>query len=72
MEERCFKIPDQLSVSLLLLTLLGLLMCVLLPMLFIDPLSRLSVPAVLLVIAEPDSINLLALFSVSALSRMNS
>lgn len=62
-------VKDQHVVSLFLLILLELLNCVLLPTLFIDPLSLLSVRAVLLVIALPDSISLLALFSVSALSR---
>lgn len=62
----------QLVTSLFLLTLLELLSCVLLLKLFIEALSLLSVSAVRLVIAEPDSISLLALFSVSVLSRMYS
>lgn len=58
--------------SFFLLTLLELLICVLLSMLFLEPLHLLSVKAALFVTADPDCISLLALLSVSALSRMYS
>lgn len=66
-----FEIKFQLStLSLFLPTLLFI--CVLLSMLFLEPLHLMSVKAVLFVSADPDCISLLALLSVSALSRIDS